>query len=309
MAQSSGPSATDAVVEVGEEWIVYQWGSPSGDGIFLVRPDGTGEHQLAGDVGGSHSFPTWSPDGQRIAFRRNDTELWVVDADGTDAHLVHDCGSCNTLGYPDWTPDGAAITFGFDAGAPGQLPTTFGVRRLDLASGTVSDVLLREDGKTAEQPRLSPDGSQVAYTRYNPILASTGSAIFVSDLAGGEERQLTDWDLWAAYPDWAPDGTIVFNTRNLAEFQDTTEPANLYTVAPDGTDLRQLTTFGDHDTRATQPRWTPDGSGITFTKVDGAGYGVRLMAYLGADGAGMRLLTPEPGTEGTHPELRPVPGP
>ena len=187
-------------------------------------------------------------------------------------------------------------------------PTTFGVGRLDIASGTVSDVLVREDGMTVVQPRLSPDGSQVAYTRWDEIDdPPTGSAIFVSDLAGGEERQLTEWDLWAAYPDWGPDGTIVFTTYDLGAFQEGTEPANLYTIAPDGSDFRQLTTFGANDTRATQPRWTPDGTGITFTRVDGPGMGTRRMAWIGSDGQGMRFLTPGPGAQGAHPELRPVP--
>jgi hypothetical protein len=49
------------------------------------------------------------------------------------------------------------------------------------------------------------------------------------------------------------------------------------------------------------------GSGITFTRVDGPGVGTRRMAYIDADGQGMRSLTPEPGIEGTHPELRPIP--
>jgi Tol biopolymer transport system component len=156
---------------------------------------------------------------------------------------------------------------------------------------------------SAEQPRISPDGTRVVYTRFNE---PTGSAIFISDLAGGPERRLTEWGLWGAPPDWSMDDRIVFNTYDLGIFQDTTEPANLYTVALDGTDLQQLTTFGDHDTRCTQPLWTPDGSGITFTQVDGDGFGQRRMAYISADGTGMRFFTPEPITA-THPQLRPVP--
>jgi hypothetical protein len=53
-------------------------------------------------------------------------------------------------------------------------------------------------------------------------------------------------------------------------------------------------------------RWTPDGSGIIFTQVDGEGIGQRHMAYIGADGTGTRFFTPEP-ISATHPQLRPVP--
>jgi Tol biopolymer transport system component len=100
----------------------------------------------------------------------------------------------------------------------------------------------------------------------------------------------------------------VFNTYDLGIFQDTTQPANLWTVAVDGTGLRQLTTFGDHDTRATQPRWTPDGSAIVFTQVDGEGFGTRRLAIINADGSEMRFATPAP-ISGTHPQLRPLPAP
>ena len=97
----------------------------------------------------------------------------------------------------------------------------------------------------------------------------------------------------------------MFNSYDLGVFQDTSEPANLYTVALDGSDLQQLTEFGDHDTRCTQPRWTPDDSGIIFTQVDGGGFGQRHMAFINADGSGIRFFTPEP-IDSTHSQLRPV---
>lgn len=311
-ALTSASPTGDPVVGAGEEWIVYQWMAGSGDGIFLVRPDGTGGHQLVPDLAGSQIHPDWSPDGERIAFisvtPADRHELWVVDAGGTDATMLFSCDlPCNTVSYPDWAPDGTAIYYAADANAPSDgPPTTFEVGLFDLGSGEASVVLTREDGMTAEQPRISPDGTQVVYTRFrDPIDSNAGTAIFVADLEGGRERQLTDWELFAAHPDWATNDRIVFNTYDLGAFQDTTEPANLYTVGIDGTDLEQLTTFGDHDTRATQPRWTPDGSGIVFTQVDGEGFGARRLAYIGADGTGMRFLTPDP-IDGTHPQLRPV---
>jgi hypothetical protein len=68
--------------------------------IFVVRPDGTGLQRLTTDTVGAlgtngprdfgASFPTWTPDG-RIVFTRypaqeeDPFELWVMDADGSDA--------------------------------------------------------------------------------------------------------------------------------------------------------------------------------------------------------------------------------
>ena len=122
---------------------------------------------------------------------------------------------------------------------------------------------------------------------------------------GGPERRLTDPTLYAAHPDWAGD-RIIFNTYDLGFFQDTTEAANLYSIAADGSDLRKLTPYGRNDTRATQPRVSPDGTTITYTQVDGTGWGTRQMAAVDIDGGHRRWLTPEP-VFGTHPQLRPIP--
>ena len=217
----------------GEEWIAFQWIAGHGDGIFLVRPDGTGQRQLVTDLDGSEIQPDWSPDGERIAFIHvtpaDRNELWVVGANGSDAARLYSCDvPCNTITYPDWAPDGTAIYYGIDANATVGPPTTFGVGRFDLASEEASWVLTREDGMSAEQPRISPDGQRVVYTRFNE---PEGSAIFISDLNGGPETRLTEWELWGAHPDWSIEDSIVFNSYDLGVFQDTTEPANLYTVA------------------------------------------------------------------------------
>jgi Tol biopolymer transport system component len=311
---ASAAASQSQVVGDGEEWVVYQWMAGSGDGIFLVRPDGTGGHQLVADMAGSEIHPDWSPDGQRIAFvvinPADRHELWVVGADGAGAQMLYSCDlPCNTIDYPDWAADGNAIYYGLSADAPaGAPPSTFGVGRLDLATGEASVVLTREDGMTAEQPRISPDGMRVAYTRFRDIeTADTGSAIFVSDLVGGPETKLTDFELFGAHPDWSVNDVIVFNTYDLGAFQDTTKPANLYVVAPDGSGVKQLTTFGDHDTRATQPRWAPDGSAIVFTRVDGGGFGTRRTGYIRADGTDLQFLLPE-AISATHAQLRPLTG-
>jgi Tol biopolymer transport system component len=309
------PDASAAItVRDGEPWISYQASSPRGDGdtVFLIRPDGTDRHALVPDLDGEDFHPDWSPDGSRIAFIHyapgERSELWVVDADGTNATKLVSCTApCNTFNYPDWAPDGSAIYYGWDADPrPGGPPSTFGVGRYDVATGEAIDVLTRKDGMTAEQPRVSPDGTRVVYDRGDILGAGPGIALFVSDLEGGPERQLTDWTTMAAHPDWVSDDRLIFNSYDLGFFQDTEEASNLYSVAADGSDLQQLTTFGRSDTRATQPRMTPDGSAIVFTRVDGDGYGRRTGALIDLDGTNLRELTPKE-IFATHSQLRPTP--
>lgn len=306
------PSATSELVplEDGEAWISYQWVDPrGGDGIFLVRPDGTGDHQLVPDMPGSESHPEWSPDGERIAFIAADnTELWVINASGDGEERLYACDApCNTVNYPSWAQDGEAIYFGQDANPRQGPPATFQVGKVDLESGDVSFLLTHEDDTTLEQPRISPDGTRVAFTRSPDVWdESTGSAIIVADLETGEETQLSEFELFGAHADWTDDGRIVFNSYDLGFFQATTEPSNLYLVNADGTGLQQLTNFGSGETRTTQPRVAPDGSGITFTQVDRGASGSRTLAFIGLDGTGLRSLTADP-KAGTHPQLRPLP--
>jgi Tol biopolymer transport system component len=297
------------VVGDGEPWVVYQWISGSGDGIFLVRPDGSGRHELLPDLPGSEIQPDWSPDGQRIAFVRftpeDRSELWVVDADGSDATKLTSCDlPCNSFGFPDWSADGGAIYHGMDSNArDGQPPTTFGIGKYDFASGTDTTVLSREDGLTVEMPRVSPDGAQVAFTRSEILDESNGWAVFVADLATGTERRLTEWDLFAAHPDWGADGRILFHSR---DDQQSEAPGDLYTIAADGTDPRRLTTMPD-ETWAFQPRWTADGTAIVFTRQDGKDRSQRRLATVDADGSNERWLV-DPPIQGTHPQSRPLPG-
>ena len=298
----------------GEEWLAYQWLDATGEGIYLAKPDGSGLHQILVDMPGSEIHPDWSPDGQRLAFVRftpdDKSELRVVNADGTGEELLASCElPCNSFGYPDWNADGSRIYFSQDANAgPDGVPSTFQIARLDMQSRDVEVVLTREDTMSAEQPRISPDETRLVYTRFkSPTDAYAGSAIFVADVKGGPEHRLTDWDIYGASPDWSPDGSrIVFNTFDLGAFQDITTQVNLFTIKPNGSDIERLTSYGENDTRATQPRWAPDGSGIVYTQVRGAGFGTRTAAFLALNGTESRWADYEP-IIATHPTLRPVP--
>jgi len=333
LATSAPPSPTTRpVVGDGEAWLVFQSladqfdpfadhdGIDHDDTVFLVRPDGTGLHRLPpADMVGSEIRPTWSPDGLRVAFIRGHLpgdvgELWAINADGTGAELLYTCSDgCNTISYPDWSPDGKSIYFDRDWDVPssGGPPLSFGIWRYDLATHVAGPVLTRHGGVDVVQGRISPDGRNAVYVRCKVDAEVPECGLFVADLKRPDlENRITKPGLAVAYPDWSARDRITFNTYDLRNFATTTEPANLYSIGIYGDGLKQLTSYGPNDTRATQPRWTSDGHGIVYTLVTRStrdDFGIRHVAYLDVDGTAALQISDS--IIGTHPELRPAAAP
>jgi hypothetical protein len=316
-ATPSGQASPESLVYPiadGEEWILFDGvaadpGEPGPhDALYLVRPDGTGLHRLVYQMNGSEIRATWSPDGSQVAYIQTRWPLdggpgagiWVVSADGTDPHRVYECAACD---YLDWAADGAIyVGTASNAPDPDSPPLTFEIWRIDPASGDARAVLTREDGEmTVEQPRVSPDGTQLVYARFR--IVDDTSAILIADMAGGAEQQLTDWELNASYPDWSVDGLISFNTNDLRIRPD--QPHWVYTVRPDGTGLRRIKTHDpdapDVEVQAGHARWTPNGTAMTFSLLL---RGQAYLALMNADDSDQRLV-PGP-VWGTFSELRPV---
>ena len=125
-----------------------------------------------------------------------------------------------------------------------------------------------------------------AATRHGRIAFAsdqTGSwQIYTMNPDGSAQVQVTnlaptDDDLMA--PSISPDGSKILFTYNSGEGPD------LYFVNLDGSGLRQLTS--DHISFI--GRWSPDGKRIVFTSV--SQFGLGLIATMGADGTGKKILT------------------
>jgi len=337
-AGPSGPSASgsapsqDAAEQVrpGESWIVYQLYSGGSFHIRLIRPDGTGDHQLLPDsVPATQSHPDWSPDGSRIVYSLDGHELWTVGVDGTDLRrLPIPCdATCEALDAPAWSPDGRSIAFMRQDHPVGHDPFVR-VQRLAIDTGAVTTLYTPPHSVGTSWLRWAPDArSLVLDLQTFPSIDSdvaSGSAVATVDVTrpGAKARPLTPYAMFAAYPDWSPRGDrIVFSTydlgvRDAGNFADMTPPSDLYTVRPDGTGLTQLThnPSGSPLTRngtasgplSTQPTWSPDGGSIIFVQVDGPDWPGWQMATIRADGSGQAPAVATGYRIGTHPRLRPV---
>jgi len=156
--------------------------------IWLCDIDGSNPTQLTSSGGGLPGSPTWSPDGQRVAFDyhgpEGHPEIRVVGvAQGMPLHIT--LGN-SIVDRPSWSNDGKWIYFGSNATGD------FQVWKVPSLGGTASQVSKRGGWEARE----SPDGRYLYYVKYhaswliNPPVRSGG--IWRIPIGGGEETQFLD---------------------------------------------------------------------------------------------------------------------
>lgn len=210
-------------------FVVANYTDATGD-IFIVDANGGLPRPLTVDEALDDS-PAWSPDGQRLAYRSyaggHEGEIWVVDADGTDAvNLTPTVGSAIIDNRrPSWSPDGQWIVFASTRG------------------GDWGIWIMRNDGSDERQltntidldaePVWSPDGAWIAFRRTD----GSGSDIMVVAAGGGEPRRI-QLAGEQRLPDWSPDGQwLAF----VSQPSPTAQP-ELFLIRADGGGVRPLTT-------------------------------------------------------------------
>lgn len=126
---------------------------------------------------GKDSYPVWSPDGSRIAFlstRDGYQALWVMNADGSDAHEIgHPSGANLDVAWGDiaWSSQNWILFVVADKGASGACFKT----RLDK---------VRPDGKQRTQvteggPNCTPPGMEQSGDA-DPGFSADGATIYTS---------------------------------------------------------------------------------------------------------------------------------
>jgi Tol biopolymer transport system component len=209
--------------------------------LWVMNADGTGATQLTD--GNLDEFPSWSPDGSRVAFDRQPylganprSNLWIVNADGTGAHMV-DVGVNETVFEPSWSPDGARIAYS----NLGQIVTV----RTEGADRRV--VTGMPGGGAARAPNWSPDGSQLAFMGERPN-GDGRYDIWVVNADGSGMRRVAEL---GKHPAWSPDGTKISFSK-----QDFTFGPAVHVVNADGSDEYEVAT-AETDSFVSRPDWAP----------------------------------------------------
>jgi Tol biopolymer transport system component len=180
---------------------------------------------------------------------------------------------------PAWSPDGSKIAY-----ASGNFLGDIYRIWLTTARGAGKTQLTHLPGISLS-PSWSPDGSRIVFL-YDDNL--DGSAeVFTMSADGSDIRAVTATGTDHVAPKWSPDGRRILFSAQAST--DRSSDYDLYTIRPDGTDLRRVASIPSGD--QVDPDWSPDGTQIVFATAYPKETPFRLvLGRIRADGTGLVSL-------------------
>jgi hypothetical protein len=218
--------------------------------------------------------PSWSPDGQKIAFigttRDSRDDIFVVDQTSGNINQITKGPGNNR--QPSWSPDGKSLAFTRVDG-PGSEIFTIDIK-------TQRETQLTADREQAEHPSWSPDGRRIVYQVKDRDNRRSVIIIINADGSNWRSRYL------GSDPSWAPHGHLI------AIVLQTTE-RGICVINPDDGEPK-LVVKGD----VYNPEWSPDCTKLLYQL--GADSNARIFE-IDTDGENKKELG-----KGVYPSWQPV---
>ncbi|MCZ6877808.1 MAG: protein kinase [Acidobacteria bacterium] len=223
---------------------------------------------------GVENFPTWAPDGGRLAYESNQDgswDIWVTQLGGGEP-VNRTADHAGPDRYPSWSPDGRQIAF------LSQRDETWGLYTMAAVGGMPRKVVSLDLDPTYYRgvPQWSADGTQIAVVVWD----SPSNYVKVISLQTQETRQI-------ALPrgegnpcldlSWSPD------ERTFAYIQaagDAAEVTRLWMIPSSGGEPIPVT---DGRTNDRSPVWSSDGPKLFFVSNRGGTMDL-WQQHIGEDG-------------------------
>jgi Tol biopolymer transport system component len=238
-------------------------------------------------------FPSYSPDGTWLAASEpvaaltglGEIAITVTRADGTSpTRVFYEKGAVAMA--PRWSPDASWLIFGVGA----AFETRDAPARIVMTRSDGTETRTVATGVGAGFPSFSPDGTRIVYRVWGAAPDERGLRVLTLDTGDVQVLTSTDYD---TFPEWSPtDDLIVFTSFRNNEF-------DLYSVRPDGSKLRQLTTTPGNDAHSS---FSFDGRRLMFSSgrygfkdesalMDGQPQPYGEIIVMNADGSDQQPLT------------------
>lgn len=198
-------------------------------------------------------------------------QICIMNADGSGFRRLTTDDSRQHL-YASLSPDGQSVFYSMF-----YETNNYEIYELRMNDGSVRRITNSPVMESA--PELSPDGTTLVYSRYNPN--TERFQIILAERNGNDPNNIPGASGWD--PTWSPDG------RQVLFASDARGSVQLYAVRLDGRELRAISNLpairGRND-------WSPDGNSIVT--YSGPAWG-RELFIMNADGSNVRQLTPSGG--------------
>lgn len=249
--------------------------------IYRIAGNGADARRLTTDLQHADLAPVLSHDGSKIAWEREiagnngveEVELWVMNADGSDPHVVVHNGSENRS--PSWGAGDASLYYAsFVTG-------NWEIFRTDLATGNT--VNLTNEPYADQHPRVSPDGRFVVFHTNRDVQFE----IYVMNADGSDPHNVSNDPEDDRYPSWSPDGSSIVWSRYIDSF-------DLYTMKADGSGQRAVATTPYQELEAS---FSPDGASLVYQTNRYPPAGLEVIPVAGGEAHPLVMSGAAPGSD------------
>ncbi len=262
LTQSNGRVFDYAVSPDGEKILYSRENLRGGSDLILIDREGNNERVLVECGMVACAEPSWTPDGQYVAYTRYDTGLAssLINASGQIYSVNVESGSSALLfnnpglrGFlPIFAPDGLSLSF-YDSGQQA-------IRLVNLLDGSSSIIPSRVAGRGS----WSPDGAELVVADIEGESLIPVTTLFRLDLRNRTVSRFFPDSftvLDVSLPDWSPDGAWLVAGVQTESFQ---EGKQLWLFDLQGTPQYSITV--DSQYTHTSYRWAPAGGWVVFQR-------------------------------------------